>query len=208
MTTVLLVDDHPIVRDGVRAILDGEPNLEIVGECGRGDDAVRMAAATLPDVVLMDLRLPGLDGVEATARITAAGSSAVLVLTTYDSDGDILRAVEAGALGYLLKDASRSEIVGAVRSAARGESVLAAPVAARLAARFITPRSVLTAREVEVLQRVADGMSNADIGRALYIGETTVKSHLVHIFDKLGVRDRTAAATTALARGILSPRRR
>jgi DNA-binding NarL/FixJ family response regulator len=203
MTTVLIVDDHPVVRDGLRAVLSAEPGVRVVGECGRGDEAVEVAAALRPDVVLMDLRLPGLDGVDATARIVAAGTGAVLVLTTYDSDGDILRAVEAGATGYLLKDASRQELARAVLAAARGETVLAPPVAARLFTRSRTP--ALTPRETEVLRGIALGQSNPDIGRALFISEATVKSHVMRIFEKLGVRDRTAAVTTAIARGILQP---
>ena len=204
MTTVLIVDDHPVVRDGLRTVLSAEPGVEVIGECGRGDEAVHAAAALRPDVVLMDLRLPGLDGVDATARIVAAGTAAVLVLTTYDSDGDILRAVEAGATGYLLKDASRQELARAVHAAARGETVLAPPVAARLVGHVRGATGPqLTPREAEVLRRIALGQSNPDIGRALYIGEATVKSHVMRIFDKLGVRDRTAAVTTAIARGIL-----
>jgi DNA-binding NarL/FixJ family response regulator len=206
MTTVLIVDDHPVVRDGLRTVLATEPGIVVVGECGRGDEAVAAAAALRPDVVLMDLRLPGLDGVEATAQITAAGTAAVLVLTTYDSDGDILRAVEAGATGYLLKDASRQDLARAVKAAARGETVLAPPVAAKLVGRLRGGRTpLLTPREAEVLACVANGLSNPDIGRALFIGEATVKSHVLRIFDKLGVRDRTAAVTTAIARGILPP---
>lgn len=202
MTTVLIVDDHPIVRDGLRTVLSAEPDVEVVGECARGDEAVEAAAALRPDVVLMDLRLPGLDGVEATARITAAGTAAVLILTTYDSDGDILRAVEAGATGYLLKDASRQELARAVAAAGRGETVLAPPIAAKLVGR-LRGESVLSPRELEVLGCVANGLSNPDIGRTLFIGEATVKTHVMRIFDKLGVRDRTAAVTTAIARGIL-----
>jgi DNA-binding NarL/FixJ family response regulator len=202
VTTVLIVDDHPIVRDGLRTVLGAEPDIEVVGECGRGDEAVLAAAALRPDVVLMDLRLPGMDGVEATARITSAGTAAVLVLTTYDSDGDILRAVEAGATGYLLKDASRRELARAVAAAGRGETVLAPPVAAKLVGR-LRGEPALSPRELEVLRCVASGLSNPDIGRALFIGEATVKSHVMRIFDKLGVRDRTAAVTTAIARGIL-----
>lgn len=206
MTTVLIVDDHPVVRDGLRTVLSAEPDLEVVGECSRGDEAVRVAEALRPDVVLMDLRLPGLDGVDATARIVAAGTAAVLVLTTYDSDGDILRAVEAGATGYLLKDATRVELARAVRAAARGETVLAPPVAARLAGHVRGPATPpLTPRELDVLRLLACGQSNPDIGRALFIGEATVKSHVTRIFDKLGVRDRTAAVTTAIARGLLPP---
>jgi DNA-binding NarL/FixJ family response regulator len=206
VTTVLIVDDHPVVRDGLRAVLSAEPGVRVVGECGRGDEAVRLAAELRPDVVLMDLRMPGLDGVDATARIVAAGSGAVLVLTTYDSDGDVLRAVEAGATGYLLKDASRTELADAVAAAARGETVLAPAVAAKLVGRLRgAPGAGLTAREGEVLRCVARGLSNPDIGRALYISEATVKSHMMRIFDKLGVRDRTAAVTTAIASGILPP---
>ena len=206
MTTVLIVDDHPVVRDGLRTVLATEPGIVVVGECGRGDEAVAAAAALRPDVVLMDLRLPGLDGVAATARIVAAGTAAVLVLTTYDSDGDILRAVEAGATGYLLKDASRQDLARAVTAAGRGETVLAPPVAAKLVGRLRGGQvPLLTPRETEVLACVANGLSNPDIGRALFIGEATVKSHVLRIFDKLGVRDRTAAVTTAIARGILPP---
>jgi DNA-binding NarL/FixJ family response regulator len=206
MTSVLIVDDHPIVRDGLRTVLSAEPGIEVVGECARGDEAVHAAAALRPDVVLMDLRLPGLDGVSATARITEAGTARVLVLTTYDSDGDILRAVEAGAIGYLLKDASRAELARAVTAAGRGETVLAPTVAARLVGGLRGRReSVLTPREAEVLRCMANGLSNPDIGRALFIGEATVKSHVMRIFDKLGVRDRTGAVTTAIARGILPP---
>jgi DNA-binding NarL/FixJ family response regulator len=205
MITVLIVDDHPVVRDGLRTVLSAEPGITVIGECGRGDEAVHAAAALHPDVVLMDLRLPGLDGVDATARIVAAGTGAVLVLTTYDSDGDILRAVEAGATGYLLKDASRADLARAVHAAARGETVLAPPVAARLTARVRGATPPLTPREVEVLIRIALGQSNPDIGRGLYIGEATVKTHVTRIFDKLGVHDRTAAVTTAIARGILPP---
>jgi len=204
---VLIVDDHPVVREGLRTLLAAESDLAVVGDCGRGDEAVRLALRLQPDVVLMDLRLPGLDGVAATERIVAAGAAAVLILTTYDSDGDIVRALAAGATGYLLKDAPRDELTRAVRGAARGETVLAAPVAARLADRVRVPRPALTPRELDVLRRVAAGMSNPDIGRELFIGEATVKSHVTHIFEKLGVNDRTAAVTAAIAAGILpSPR--
>jgi DNA-binding NarL/FixJ family response regulator len=208
---VLIVDDHPVVREGLRVLLAAEPDLAVVGDCGRGDEAVRLALRLRPDVVLMDLRLPGLDGVAATERIVAAGTDAwtvaVLVLTTYDSDGDIVRALAAGATGYLLKDAPRDELTRAVRAGARGETVLAPPVAARLADRVRVLRPALTPRELDVLRRVAAGMSNPDIGRELFIGEATVKSHVTHIFEKLGVNDRTAAVTAAIAAGILpSPR--
>jgi DNA-binding NarL/FixJ family response regulator len=201
---ILIVDDHPVVREGLRAVLSAEPDLLVVGDCGRGDDAVRLAGELRPDVVLMDLRLPGLDGVEATVRIVAASTASVLVLTTYDTDGDIVRALAAGATGYLLKDTPRDELVRGVRSAVRGETVLAPPVAARLVTHVRGPAApTLTPRETEVLRCIARGLSNPDTGRQLYISEATVKSHVTRIFEKLGVSDRTAAVTAAIARGIL-----
>jgi DNA-binding NarL/FixJ family response regulator len=203
---VLIVDDHPVVREGLRAVLAAEAGIEVVGETGRGEEAVRLAGDLGPDVVLMDLRLPGIDGVEATAQIVAAGTANVLVLTTYDSDADIVRALAAGAAGYLLKDTPRDDLARGVRAAARAETVLAPPVAARLATRVRSPAApALTAREVEVLRYVARGLSNPDIGRELYITEATVKSHVTRIFEKLGVNDRTAAVTSAIASGILPP---
>ncbi|MEV5500869.1 response regulator transcription factor [Nonomuraea fuscirosea] len=203
---VLIVDDHPIVRQGLCAVLAAQPDFAVVAECGTGEEAVALAADGGPDVVLMDLRLPGLGGVEATERIVAAGSAtAVVVLTTYDSDGDILRAVAAGATGYLLKDASAEELVAGVRTAAAGGTVLAAPVAAKLATRMRGEAPSLTTREIQVLECAARGLSNPETGRELFISEATVKSHMMRIFGKLGVADRTAAVTTALARGILSP---
>jgi DNA-binding NarL/FixJ family response regulator len=203
---VLLVDDHPVVRAGLRGMLAAEDGIDVVGEAGSGAEAVAVAAATAPDVVLMDLRMPGGDGVTATARILAADSrTKVVVLTTYETDADILRAVEAGAAGYLLKDAAPAELSRAVRAAARGETVLAPSVAARLVsnARRPGPAPTLSARELDVLRLVARGLTNADIGRELYISEATVKTHLLRMFQKLGVSDRTAAVTTALARGYL-----
>ncbi|WP_326636566.1 response regulator transcription factor [Nonomuraea fuscirosea] len=203
---VLIVDDHPIVRQGLCAVLAAQPDFAVVAECGTGEEAVALAADGRPDVVLMDLRLPGLGGVDATERIVAAGSAtAVVVLTTYDSDGDILRAVAAGATGYLLKDASAEELVAGVRTAAAGGTVLAAPVAAKLATRMRGEAPSLTTREIQVLECAARGLSNPETGRELFISEATVKSHMMRIFGKLGVADRTAAVTTALARGILSP---
>jgi len=199
---VLVVDDHPVVRSGLVGLLGGEADLEVVGEAEDGALGVELAEQLRPDVVLMDLRMPVLDGAAATARITAAGTARVLVLTTYDTDGDILRAVEAGATGYLLKDAPRDQLVEAVRAAARGETVLAPPLAAKLM-RQVRGGDQLTPRELEVLRLVARGMSNPDIARELFIGEATVKSHLLHAFDKLGVSDRTAAVTTAMRRGLL-----
>jgi DNA-binding NarL/FixJ family response regulator len=208
MIRVFIVDDHTVVREGLRAVLAAEPEFSVVGESGSGEEAVDLVAELRPDVVLMDLRLPGIDGVAATNRIVAAGTARVLVLTTYDGDGDIVRALAAGATGYMLKDASRGELVEAVRRAASGETVLAPPVAARLVTRvrgLAAPD--LTSREVEVLRYVARGLSNPDIGRTLFISEATVKSHVTRIFEKLDVKDRTAAVTVAIARGILpSPR--
>ena len=205
MIRVILADDHPVVREGLRGMLAAEPDIEVVAECGDGADAVRLAAELAPDVVLMDLRMPGMDGAAATERIAGrAGAPAVLVVTTYDTDSDILRAVEAGATGYLLKDTPRRELAEAIRAAARGETVLAPPVAAKLVTRVRRPApDALTPREIEVLSCVARGLSNMEVGQALFIGEATVKTHLLRVFDKLGVNDRTAAVTAAMARGIL-----
>ncbi len=202
---VLVVDDHPVVRSGLVGMLALEEDLEVVGEAGDGDEAVVRVAELTPDVVLMDLRMPRTDGADATARILAGfPMTRVLVLTTYDTDADIVRAVEAGATGYLLKDTPREQLVDAVRAAARGETVLAPPVAARLVSRMRAPAvEPLTRREVQVLTEVARGLSNAEIGRELFIGEATVKTHLLRVFGKLGVDDRTRAVTVAMERGIL-----
>jgi DNA-binding NarL/FixJ family response regulator len=203
--SILLVDDHPVVRAGVRGMLEGEPDLEVVGEAGSGAEAVTAVRALRPDVVLMDLRMPGLDGAAATAQVLAAvPTTRVVVLTTYETDGDILRAVEAGAAGYLLKDVSRADLVNAVRVAARGETVLAPSVATRLLRQVRRPQhESLSPREVEVLRLVGAGLSNIEIGRRLHITEATVKTHLLRTFAKLGVSDRTAAVTTAMAAGLL-----
>ena len=202
MIRLLLVDDHPVVRSGLSGLLGGEPDTEVVGEASDGSEGVERAKELEPDVVLMDLRMPVMDGVEATALIADAGGPRVLVLTTYDTDTDILRAVEAGATGYLLKDTPRDVLVDAVRAASRGETVLAPPLAAKLM-RQVRSNDQLTAREVEVLALVSRGMSNGDIAQELFIGEATVKTHLLHAFDKLGVSDRTAAVTTAMRLGVL-----
>jgi len=204
---VLVVDDHPVVRSGLVGMLDAEPDLEIVGEAGDGEEALVRVAALRPDVVLMDLRMPRLDGAGATARIVAEHpGSRVLVLTTYDTDADIVRAVEAGATGYLLKDTPRAQLLEAVRSAARGETVLAPSVAGRLLTRLRTPATeALTPREVQVLAGVSRGLTNAEIGRELFIGEATVKTHLLRAFAKLGVDDRTRAVTVAMELGLLPP---
>lgn len=205
MIRVLVVDDHPVVRSGLVGLLDVEDDLEVVGEAADGAEAVARVRALEPDVVLMDLRMPTLDGAGATGEILASHPGVrVLVLTTYDTDADIVRAVEAGATGYLLKDTPRAQLVEAVRSAARGETVLAPTVAARLVSRMRSPAAdPLTPREVEVLAAVARGLSNAEIGRELFIGEATVKTHLLRAFTKLGVDDRTRAVTVAMERGIL-----
>ena len=202
---VLVVDDHPVVRAGIVGLLAGEADLEVVGEAGDGEQACTMATDLRPDVVLMDLRMPVLDGAAATERILAVQPSVrVVVLTTYETDADILRAVEAGATGYLLKDTPRADLVAAVRAVAAGETVLAPSVARRLVHGVRTTGDRLTARELEVLRGVARGGSNAQIGAELFIGEATVKTHLLRIFTKLGVDDRTRAVTVALERGILT----
>jgi DNA-binding NarL/FixJ family response regulator len=202
---VLIADDHPVVRDGLRGMLGGQDDLEVIGEAADGQEAVRLAMAMRPDVVLMDLRMPTLDGVTATERLLdAVPGVAVLVLTTYDTDADILRAVEAGATGYLLKDTPREELFRAVRAAARGQSVLDPTVARRLMGQLRTPGpDALTPREIEVLTLVARGASNREVGERLFLSEATVKTHLVHAFAKLGVGDRTAAVTAALERRII-----
>ncbi|HLL67452.1 MAG TPA: response regulator transcription factor [Micromonosporaceae bacterium] len=209
MIRVLLVDDHPVVREGLRGMLEAEPDLSVVGEAGSGDEAVALARALAPEVILMDLRMPGLDGAAATRQILAGGAPArVIVLTTYDTDADILRAVEAGASGYLLKDTSRADLARAIRAAARGETVLAPSVAGHLLRHARSPAPpALSGRELEVLGLVAEGRTNAEIGRALHISEATVKTHLLRTFNKLDVSDRTAAVTTAMARGLLTGRR-
>lgn len=207
MTKIHLViaDDHLVVRDGLRGMLESQPDFEVVGEASNGEEAVHLASSLKPEVVLMDLRMPVMDGVTAIRQIKDSQPGVqVLVLTTYDSDADILPAIEAGATGYLLKDISREELYSAVRATARGESVLAPGVAARLIGRMRAPaEEKLSSRELEVLQLVAKGDSNSEIASRLHISQATVKSHLVHIFGKLGVSDRTAAVTAALQRGIM-----
>ncbi|CCG01835.1 Two component transcriptional regulatory protein [Blastococcus saxobsidens DD2] len=202
---MLVVDDHPVVRGGLVGWLAAQPDLEVVGEAGDGLEALALVAEHAPDVVLMDLRMPRMDGVAATERIGVAHPSVrVLVLTTYDTDADIVRAVEAGATGYLLKDTPLPQLADAVRAAARGETVLAPPVAARLVSRMRAPAvDAPTARELQVLSGVARGLTNAEIGRELFIGEATVKTHLLRVFAKLGVDDRTRAVMVAVERGLL-----
>jgi DNA-binding NarL/FixJ family response regulator len=205
---VLVVDDHPVVRSGLSGMLSVTDDISVVGEAGDGAEALALVESTLPDVVLMDLRMPRMDGVAATGAIVSSyPSTRVLVLTTYDTDSEILHAVEAGAAGYLLKDTPHAELLNGIRAAARGETVLAPPVAARLMSRLRTPATPAAAspspRELEVLAAVARGLSNAEIGRELFIGEATVKTHLQRLFAKLDVDDRTRAVTVAIERGLL-----
>ncbi|MPZ83185.1 MAG: response regulator [Actinophytocola sp.] len=202
---VLIADDHPVVRDGLRAVLGTQSDIEVVGEAATGAQAVELVPAQRPDVVLMDLQMPQVDGATAIARIRAHDPHAkILVLTTYHTDADITRAIEAGATGYLLKDAHRDQLFAAIRAAARGETVLAPLVASRVLERMRSPgATALSGREIEVLTAVARGMTNKDIARELRISEATVKTHLLHIFAKLGVTDRTAAVTLALEQGII-----
>lgn len=201
---VLVADDHPIVRSGIVALLETAGDVEVVGQASDGEEAVALALSLTPDLVLMDLRMPKLDGDEATARILAvAPAIKVVVLTTYESDESILRAIEAGASGYLLKAAPQEEILAGVRSVARGEVALAPSIAALLVRRVAKPTITLSARETEVLALVAQGQSNPTIARTLFVSEATVKSHLLHAFEKLGVNDRTRAVTLAMELGLL-----
>ncbi len=202
---VLLVDDHPVVRAGMEGILSAHDGFDVVGEAENGKIAVELAQTLKPDVILMDLRMPGGDGVTAIKEITAIKDSPyILVLTTFDSDRDIVRAIEAGATGYLLKDTPRDELFAAIRKAAKGETVLAPAVAARLMGHMRKPaEEQLSGREIEVLQQVSKGKSNREIAKELHISTATVKTHLIHIFGKLGVDDRTAAVTVALEREII-----
>lgn len=202
---VVVVDDHPVVRAGVVALLEGAPDIAVVGECGDGTTALALVTDTTPDVVLMDLQLgEGIGGVETIRRLLARpGSPKVLVLTTFGSDADILAAIEAGASGYLLKDSPLDQLLDAVRAAARGETVLAPYVAGRLLTRIRSDQPELTPRELEIMELVASGMSNREVGRALFISEATVKSHLVHVFGKLDAQSRTAAVAEARTRGLI-----
>ncbi|MFB3099780.1 MAG: response regulator [Acidimicrobiia bacterium] len=202
---VVIADDHPVVRAGLRGMLEPESDIEVVGEATNGREAVSLVGRLEPEVVLMDLQMPELDGVAATKQIRDRyPETNVLVLTTFDTDADITRAISAGATGYLLKDAPRQDLFQAIRAAARGESVLTPAVASRLMSKMRGPGvQSLSEREIEVLTQVADGNSNKEIAGKLYISEATVKTHLVHIFGKLGVDDRTAAVTVALEQGII-----
>ncbi len=204
MIRVVVADDHPIVRSGIVALLNTAEDVEVVGEATTGLEAVDLALALSPDLVLMDLRMPGIDGDEATARILAAKPSVrILILTTYESDDSILTAIEAGASGYLLKAAPQEEILAGVRSVARGEVALAPSIAALLVQRLKAPAPSLSPRETQVLKLVADGQSNPSIASTLFLSEATVKTHLLHVFEKLGVSDRTRAVTRAMELGLI-----
>jgi DNA-binding NarL/FixJ family response regulator len=203
---VLIVDDHPVVRDGLRGVLDGEPDMQVVGEAGHGAEALVRVRAAPVDIVLMDLRMPTMGGVEAIGELRRmAPEVRVLVLTTYDTDRDVLPAIEAGATGYLLKDTPREELLRAVRAAHRGEAVLSPAVAGRLMGQVRAPaRDALSAREMEVLRFVAAGSTNRETAKRLFISEATVKTHLLHIYAKLEVRDRASAVAAAYQRGLLT----
>jgi DNA-binding NarL/FixJ family response regulator len=240
---LLIVDDHPVVRDGLTGMFAAAPEFEVVGQAGDGREAVRLAAALGPDVILMDLRMPGLDGVAAITELGRQGSAArVLVLTTYDTDSYVLPAIAAGATGYLLKDAPRDDLLRAVRAAARGDAVLAPSVAARLMSRIREPAAAddpgpgaspgadtggvpggvpgrvpgggagsalaepLSQRELEILELVAAGTTNREAAARLFISEATVKTHLLHVYAKLGVNDRAAAVAAGFSHGLLRPR--
>jgi DNA-binding NarL/FixJ family response regulator len=202
---VLLADDHPVVRAGLQGMFEADPEFEVVGQAASGRAAVQLAESLRPDVILLDLRMADMDGVTATEHMSAwASPPKILILTTYGTDREIFRAVAAGAAGYLLKDASWEELSAAVRAVARGETALPPPIAAKLVNRMRSPGGTeLSPREIAVLELVAEGMTNAEIGRKLRITEPTVKTYLVRIFTKLDVDDRTAAVTTAIRQGIL-----
>src|ERR1700753_2749416 len=202
---VLIVDDHPVVRDGLRGIFESDPQFEVTGEAGNGAEAVTQARSLRPDVVLMDLRMPDVDGVTAIKRLAELGlDTRVLVLTTYDTDIDVVPAIEAGATGYLLKDAPRTELLRAVRAAARGEAVLSPSVATRLLRQVRAPaHEPLSNRELDVLALVARGTSNRDTATRLFISEATVKKQLLQIYAKIGVNDRAAGVAVGFERGLL-----
>lgn len=207
--SLLIVDDHPVVRDGVRGMFTADPRFEVLAEAGDGAEAIAAAERLRPDVILMDLRMPRTDGVTAIKELAKRGvPSRVLVLTTYDTDSDVLPAIEAGATGYLLKDAPREELFRAVEAAARGQAVLSPSVATRLMGQMRQPASEpLSQRELEVLELIARGSTNREAAKQLFISEATVKTHLLHVYAKLGVNDRAAAVATAFSRGYLTAER-
>jgi DNA-binding NarL/FixJ family response regulator len=200
--TVLLVDDHLVVRSGLRALLGTQPDIAVVAEAASGEEALQRLEQDAVAVVVMDLAMgAGMDGIEAIRRIRGRNKSqAILVFTTYDSDADIVRAVDAGAMGYLLKDAAPDEIFAAIRGAVQGKSVMSAPVASRLFQQLRNPDEILTPREAELLSLLTQGLSNRELGQQLFISEATVKTHLAHIYAKLGVETRAAAIATAIRR--------
>ncbi|MEU3307062.1 response regulator [Nocardiopsis sp. NPDC055551] len=201
---LLITDDHPVVRDGIRGMFAADPGFDVVGEASDGARAVELARSLEPDVILMDLRMPGTSGVEAIRELARLGvPSRVLVLTTYATDGDVGPAIEAGATGYLLKDALPEELTRAVRSAARGETVLSPSVATRLVGRVRSPSVSLSDRELEILRLIADGSTNREAAARLFVSEATVKTHVLHIYAKLGVNDRAAAVAAGFRRGLL-----
>jgi len=204
---LLIVDDHPVVRDGLRGMFTGTDDFEVVGEAANGSEALEQAAVFDPDVVLMDLRMPVMDGVSAIREMARRGLAArVLVLTTFDSESDVLPAVEAGATGYMLKDAPRDELLKAVRAAAAGQPFMSPAVVSRLMGNVRRPaHETLTDREQEVLVLIARGSTNREAAAHLFISEATVKTHLLHLYAKLGVNDRAAAVATAYERGFLTP---
>jgi DNA-binding NarL/FixJ family response regulator len=203
---LLIVDDHPVVRDGLSGIFAGDPDFEVVGQAANGVEAVTQAQELRADVVLMDLRMPEMGGVEAIKQLRKRTPSAhVIVLTTYDTDSEMLSAIEAGATGYLLKDAPRDELIRAVRAAHRGESVLSPSVAGRLMGRARRPATdTISPRELEVIKLIAGGANNREAAAKLFVSEATIKTHLLHVFEKLGVRDRAAAVSEAYKRHLIS----
>lgn len=202
---VIIADDHPIVRSGLAALLGVEDSIEVVGVASNGQECLDLVESPGADVVLMDLRMPVMDGVAATATLATRHRQAkVVILTTYSDDADIVRAVEAGAVGYLLKDSGATEIVRAVQAAHRGETVLSPCATSALLNRVREPIApALSPREVEVISAVSEGLSNAEIGKKLFITEATVKTHLIRIFGKLGTQDRTRAVVEAMRAGYL-----
>ncbi|WP_181771435.1 response regulator [Amycolatopsis pittospori] len=208
MISLLIVDDHPVVRDGLRGMFSADPRFEVVGEAGDGEEAIAAGTKLRPDVILMDLRMPRTDGVTAIEELAKRGvPSRVLVLTTYDTDSDVLPAIQAGATGYLLKDAPREELFRAVEAASRGQAMLSPAVATRLMGQMRQPASgPLSQRELEVLELIAKGSTNREAAKRLFISEATVKTHLLHVYAKLGVNDRAAAVAAAFSQGYLTPR--